>query len=192
MSEKLPHHSEHQAHARESLDSHAIEQHRQNVEKSHDKQPKTDEVHRTIEHHAQSSAEYKAQHTAHDHHARPHHYITASVKKGVYAHTIRNVQSHLSPSERRFSKLIHSESVESLSELGASTVGRSSAIIGGGIFMVIGGATLLLMARYYGFSIPLSTLVALYIIGFIVIAVVDFLIKLVPKRSSRRTRKYQP
>ncbi len=189
MSERLAHHNEQLEHSQEAHDGHAIEHHRQNAEKNRDKQPSSDDVHKTIEQHAQSAAEYKAQHEDHSHHERPHHYITASVKKGVYIHTLRNVQSHLTAPERRFSRLVHNESVESLSELGATTIGRSSAIIGGGVFMIVGGVTLLVMARYFGFSIPLSSLIALYLVGFIVIALVDYFAKLLRKRSSRHSNR---
>lgn len=189
MSERLAHHNERHEQGQEANDSHAIEQHRQNAEKNRDKRPSSDEVHKAIEEHAQSAADYKAQHEDHTHHERPHHYITASVKKGVYLHTMRNVQSHLTAPERRFSRLVHNESVESLSELGATTIGRSSAIIGGGIFMIVGGVTLLVMARYFGFSIPLSSLIALYAIGFIGIALVDFLAKLLRRHSSTKHTK---
>jgi len=189
MSEKISHRGERQTHSIESVDSHAIEQHRLNVEKAHNKHPETEGLHREIERNSRSTTEYKAQHSTQEHQARPHHYITASVKKGVYAHTVRNVQSHLTPSERRFSKLIHNESVESLSELGASTIGKPNAIIGGGVFMVMGGLILLITARFFGFSIPLSTLVTLYLIGFIIVATIDYLIRIVPKRSSRRRKQ---
>lgn len=188
MSERLhDNHHESKKHSQESLDDHAVEHHRQNAEKAHEKHALDTDVHRTIEQHAQSAAHYKQEHSA-PHHERPHHYITSSVKKGVYKYTMDNVQSHLSPSERRFSKIVHNESVETLSELGASTIGRSSAIVGGGVFMVVGGITLLVMARYFGFSIPLSSLIALYIIGFLGIAVVDHMVKLFKKSQLKRNR----
>lgn len=120
------------------------------------------------------------------HHDRPHHYITQTVKRGVYAHTIKNVQTHLKPSERRFSKIIHNDTVETLSELGAGTVARPSAILGGGIFMVFGGLALLLTARYFGFTIPLSALLALYVVGFILLFVIDILSKPIKKRFSKK------
>jgi len=188
MSEKyVQHDKRHEHHQSAEIYHNTIEQVHSSIEKTHDAKPSAEQAHKNAAEHAKPSSEYATHHTASQHHERPHHYITSTVKKGVYLHTMDNVQRHLSPTERRFSKIIHSDTIESLSELGASTVGRSSAILGGGVVMVLGGAILLYMARYFGFSIPLSSLFILYGLGFLIIIVVDIIIK--PLKLAKRKRQ---
>ena len=108
-----------------------------------------------------------------EHHERPHHYITKDIKKGVYLHTLHNARAHLSKRERIFSSIVHSDVIEAVSEIGSKTIARPNAIIGGGISMVVGGIILYILARYYGYTLPLSTFIALYVIGFICIVALD-------------------
>lgn len=122
------------------------------------------------------------------HHERPHHYITQEVKRSVYTHTIKNVQKQLSIPEQTFSKIVHNSTVETLSEVGANTIARPSAIIGGGLLMVCAGLALLAMARYYGFTIPLSSLLFFYAVGFALLFVIDMISKPMRKRLKKRGR----
>lgn len=115
------------------------------------------------------------------HHERPHHYITKDVKAAVYVHTLKNVQLHLKTSERVFSKIIHNNVVESISEVGSKTIARPGSIIGGGILMIFGGIILYLFAKYYGFYLPLSSLIALYVMGFFAVFIIDVLKTLILK-----------
>jgi cation transport ATPase len=170
---------------REKLTHEAEKKHheRSNVE---EKKQSKDEIYKQIEVALANKEARKKEEQEAQHHDRPHHYITKSVKRGVYKHTMKNVQTHLKPSERRFSKIVHNETVETLSELGASTVARPNAILGGGIAMVFGGLALLLTARYFGFTIPMSSLIALYVVGFVLLLVVDIIAKPFKKRFLKK------
>lgn len=184
MSEKLRHNHEQQSNHTEKKHYHheTIRKHETHTspERTHSKEA----IYKAIESHAKSKDSLNITHTEKEHHQRPHHYITRSVKLGVYTHTIKRVQSQLKPTERVFSKIIHNDTIETISELGADTVGRSSAILGGGIVMVFAGLGLLLTARYFGFTIPLSSLIVLYVIGFILVFIVDIASK--PVKNRRR------
>lgn len=187
MSEKLSvvnqetYHASHE-HEKSNLEA---EPKRHEQTKADAKTQSKEEIYRQIEV-AIANKEARAKEEKKEHHDRPHHYITKTVKQGVYKHTIKNVQTHLKPSERRFSKIIHNDTVETISELGANTVARPNAILGGGVVMVFGGLALLLTARYFGFTIPFSSLIALYIIGFTLLLLVDILAKPFKKRYSRK------
>jgi seryl-tRNA synthetase len=165
--------------------THEVERHHNSENKPEKKKQSKEEIYRQIE---VALANKEAQKTKelHEHHDRPHHYITKSVKQGVYKHTIKNVQTHLRPSERRFSKILHNDTIEAISELGASTVARPNAILGGGVAMVFGGLALLLTARYFGFTIPMSSLIALYIIGFVLLFIIDVIATPLKKRVSKK------
>ena len=131
-------------------------------------------THESLRKHIDSIAK-PAEFKHNQHHERHHHYITKDVKVAVYLHTLKNARQHLKPSERIFSKIIHNNIVESISEAGSKTIARPGSIIGGGIFMIIGGISLFIIARYYGFYLPLSALLALYLLGFLAIFIVDLL-----------------
>lgn len=191
MSEKHP---TQQHEKREQVASHHEQNHeRHEHSKNHEKSTKNETkysreaIYKAIDKHAVKQEVHTANQEG-PHHERPHHYITKTVKRGVYAHTISNVQTHLKPAERRFSKIIHNDTVETLSELGAGTIGRPSAILGGGIFMVFGGLALLLTARYFGFTVPMSMLIALYVTGFVVLFAIDIFSRPIKKRLSRRNQ----
>lgn len=187
MSEQLrtSNHEVHHALSEQEKHTHEVERKQHESSKADAKIQSKEEIYKQIEV-ALANKEAREQEKKAEHHERPHHYITQTVKRGVYKHTIKNVQTHLKPTERRFSKIIHNESVETLSELGASTVGRPNAILGGGIVMVFGGLALLLTARYFGFTIPMSSLIALYVIGFILLFILDILAKPFKKQFTKK------
>ena len=187
MSEQFPKSNpeSHISHIEHQKNTQEVERNRHEQSKADAKKQSKEEIYRQIEV-ARANKEAQKTKELHEHHDRPHHYITKSVKQGVYKHTIRNVQTHLKPAERRFSKILHNDTIEAISELGASTVARPSAILGGGVVMVFGGLALLLTARYFGFTIPMSSLIALYIIGFVLLFIIDIVAKPFRKYFSRK------
>lgn len=97
---------------------------------------------------------------------RPHHYITQSVKNGVYMHTMDHVRHELKPLERTSSRFIHQPSIESLSDLIGSTIMLPYAVLYGATSMVVGGLGVLFFAYYAGFTLSPFLLPILYIAGF--------------------------
>lgn len=129
-----------------------------------------------IEQQAQTSESYKKQAEANNHDTNPHkHYLTHKIKTAVFHQTMNDVRSHLSPTEQRFSKIIHNDTIESLSNLGGKTVARPSGILGGATILVIGSFIVLFFAKRYGFEVPLSLFGALYIFGFIFMIIVEYI-----------------
>lgn len=116
-------------------------------------------------------------------HSRSHTYITKEVKAGAYQEVLSNVRTKLSATESRFSKFIHNNTIETVSEIGAKTIARPILLLGGGVFMVFGGFILLGLSRFFGFELPVSVFLALYLIGFLVFGIVDIAVSIIRKRS---------
>lgn len=76
----------------------------------------------------------------------------AELKSQTYANTLKHVQKRLSKSERTMSKVMHSKTVEKVSDGVAKTAARPSGILGGGIVSFIGSFVVLYMAKKYGFE----------------------------------------
>ncbi|MDQ5885542.1 MAG: hypothetical protein QG645_707 [Patescibacteria group bacterium] len=133
-----------------------------------------------IDKEAKTSESYKKQAEANNHDTSPHkHYLTHKIKTAVFHQTMDDVRSHLSPSEQRFSKIIHNDTIESLSNLGGKTVARPIGILGGATILVIGSFIVLFFAKRYGFEVPLSLFAALYVIGFVLMKIAEYLYRIV-------------
>jgi len=89
-----------------------------------------------------------------------------ALKTDAYRRTIQKVRSHLNPTERTFSKVIHHRLIEPVSEFSSRTVGRPSGILGGGIVALVGSGIVLYMAKHYGFRYNFTIFLLLVVGGF--------------------------
>lgn len=94
--------------------------------------------------------------------------VQRELKRDAYTKTMRKVRSNLSPVERSFSNIIHHKALEPISEVGAKTIARPSAILGGGLTALIGSTVVLYLAKRYGFQYNLSIFFILLGAGFLV------------------------
>jgi ABC-type nickel/cobalt efflux system permease component RcnA len=92
--------------------------------------------------------------------------ITKAAKKAAYRKTLSHVRQQLPQHERTFSKVIHQPVIERVSEIGAKTVARPSAILSGGICALIGSSIVFYMAKHYGFRYNFFVFILLLGIGF--------------------------
>lgn len=90
------------------------------------------------------------------------------VKKNAYKKELQKTRKHLTKPQRAFSKIAHNPVIDSVSEVGAKTVGRPSGLLGGGVVASIGTLILYVMSRYYGFEYNFFVFIALLAIGFLV------------------------
>lgn len=97
------------------------------------------------------------------------------IKTKAYKDTMRKARSHLKPTQRTFSKIIHQPVVDAVSEFSAKTVARPSAILGGGIMALIGSGFFLFMAKYYGFGYNFFVYIAFLAVGFVLGLLVELL-----------------
>ena len=158
------------------------------AQNTHESSPiNKEKLQNVIEQEAKTSESYKKQAEANSHDTNPHkHYLTHKIKTAVFHQTMDDVRSHLSPSEQRFSKIIHNDTIETLSNLGGKTVARPSGILGGATILVIGSFIVLFFAKRYGFEVPLSLFAALYIVGFILMIIAEYLYRIVLNVSRKK------
>lgn len=100
----------------------------------------------------------------------------------VYKTEMKQVQSQLSPTARTFSKVIHNNAVEKVSDAAERTVMRPSALIGGAVLGLILGAIVYFIARANNYLLGSLEIVALFLIGAVVGVVVELAIRRVRTR----------
>lgn len=124
-------------------------------------------------------------------HAPAIQHVTKELKAIRYKETMRYVRRHLSPSERKLSSFIHTPSVEKVSEVGAKTVARPSGLLGGGLVALFGSVLTLYIARKYGFEVPNSLFMALFVVGFFVGLLGEFIFAgFTMRKRLHKRRKY--
>jgi hypothetical protein len=159
----------------------------QSPSESIDQEKLAKEARATIEASSKHSEQIKHTHEqSQTHHERPHHYITKQIKQGVFLELLDQTRSQLNKKETVFSKFTHNNLVENVSEVSAKTIARPNQILGGGIFMVLGGVLLVLLAKKYGFELPLSVFIVLYLLGYVSFLILELLLKTVSKLGSKR------
>ena len=107
-----------------------------------------------------SESEHQASHT-------PSMGVTRALKKQAYKKVLSQARKQLSPSERTFSSVIHSPTIEKASDIGAKTVARPSGILTGGIVAFVGSSVLFYMSKHYGYRYNPFVFIALLVIGFV-------------------------
>lgn len=103
------------------------------------------------------------------------------IKSQVYKRSLARVQNRLNAPERAMSKVMHHGAVETVSEFAGKTLGRPSAILGGGVAALLGSSLLLYMAKKYGFEYNFFIFFVLLAGGFAVGLLVELLVKLLAK-----------
>jgi F0F1-type ATP synthase assembly protein I len=107
---------------------------------------------------------------------------TKEERDTVYKAEMKQVQAQLSPAERTFSKVIHNNVVEKVSDAAERTIMRPSALIGGAVLGLILGAIVYFIAITNNYFIGSLEMVVLFIIGAVVGVVVELAIRRVLKR----------
>lgn len=110
--------------------------------------------------------------------------LQKELKQQAYLRTMQKVQSRLSGPERVFSRVIHTQVVNALSEAGARSIGRPSGLMGGALCALLGSSLLLYVAKHYGFTYNYTVILVLFIGGFIVGLLIELLYRLVAKARS--------
>lgn len=186
MSEKLNGHSE--IIGNKELHLETIEQNNSLKTHENDRQVKESEqnnslleARRTIEHLALPS-EKSGSEAKKDNQKTTEHYITKKIKDEHYRQTLRRIQTHLTPKQKRFSSIIHNPKVEKISEIGAKTIARPSGLLGGGAISLIGSLVVIVIAKTIGFSVPNSIFAALFVVGFLAGLLVELILKSYPRK----------
>ncbi len=111
--------------------------------------------------------------------------IQQSIKNKAYYRELNKIQTKLSGTSRKFSKIIHNKTIESVSNIGAQSVARPSGVLGGSIVACIGSFVTYYMARHYGFRYNYLLLFLLFVAGFLLGGILEFCIWLALGRRRR-------
>ena len=104
-------------------------------------------------------------------------FVNEKMKKTAYKKELRKIQHKLKKRERTFSKFVHNETIEAVSNIGARTVARPSGILGGGIVAILGSSIYLWMSKNYGFTYNYFVFFILLILGFLLGVVVEAVVR---------------
>lgn len=186
MSEKLPRSKAETGH--EEFDSIRDTQahnadHLQHEAESSEHNHSIDKIQESIHQEALSAKEITIDVAHQDKSHQPIFGIQRELKADAYKQTIQKVRSHLSPTERTLSKIIHHRTIEPVSELSSKTVARPSGVLGGGIVALIGSSIVLFMAKRYGFHYNFTIFLILLVGGFGAGLLVELCIRLVRRKT---------
>ncbi len=188
MSEKAPQYEQHESHGNVVEKTHELPPLHETDHSSREKKISPEET-RQLRHEVAEQAISKDEMTRSSNESARHQpsnsYISKHVKLDSFDRTMRSVRKKLPKTEAMFSKVIHAEAVDKVSEVAANTVGRPSAIAGGGIVGLVG----LVIVGYYskrnGFQLSGYEFVLLVIIGMLSGVALEFGRRLVSRLLNR-------
>lgn len=112
--------------------------------------------------------------------------ITPVVKQQQYRATMRRVESKLSPTQRVFSKFIHSDGVDAASRLTAKTFARPSGLFRGAFLSFIGLVALYFFSHRIGFEYNASSaFLVLIVFGWVIGILVEYILGALKRLKSR-------
>lgn len=189
MSEKLPQQSHESARNHESTHSKELDAQKMEAAKEarHEHADALEAIRDSIEKEARSAEKTKAEKVEQQPTTQ---HVTRELKAIQYKETMRYVRRHLSPRQRKFSSFIHAPTIEKVSEVGAKTIARPSGLLGGGLVALIGSVGVLYIARQYGFEVPNSLFMALFIVGFAAGLLSEFIIAGFKIRRGKRYKNH--
>lgn len=94
-----------------------------------------------------------------------------------YRHTLRSLQRHFSPAQRRFSQVIHQPTVEKVSDALGKTVARPSVSLGATATAVIVESFFYFTARHYGYVLSGSEILLALLVGGVVGLILEGILK---------------
>ena len=100
-------------------------------------------------------------------------YIDRAMKKASLKNELSHIRQKLPRPERILSSTIHQPIIRRASDISASTVARSSGLLGGGIVAFGGSLILLLSDKFFGFRYNYLLFVPLFIIGYVLALLIE-------------------
>jgi len=97
--------------------------------------------------------------------------------------TMQEVQNHMSPASRTFSKVIHNKTVEKVSDVASSTIARPNAILSGAILAFALTLGVYLVAKNMGYVLSGFETIGAFAIGWMLGVAYDFLKVMVTGRK---------
>lgn len=109
--------------------------------------------------------------------------ISKAEREASYKATMNEVQTHMSPSSRAFSKVIHNKTVEKVSEVTGSTIARPNAILSGAVFAFVLTLGVYLVAKNLGYPLSGFETIGAFVLGWILGLTYDFIKTMVTGRK---------
>ena len=107
-----------------------------------------------------------------------------SERDASFKTTMNEVHAQLSAPSRAFSKLIHNQTIEKISDVAANTVARPNAILSGAVFAFVLTLGVYLVAKNLGYPLSGFETIGAFALGWTLGTLYDFLKVMVTGRSS--------
>lgn len=101
--------------------------------------------------------------------------ISKTERDTSYNATMSEIQTHMSPASRTFSKVIHNKAVEKTSEALGNTIARPNAILAGAVFAFVLTLGVYLVAKNLGYPISGFETIGAFIVGWVLGLTYDFI-----------------
>lgn len=101
-------------------------------------------------------------------------FIDKAIKTLRLRQNLTHVQNRLTPTEKRFSKVVHQPLVQLISETGAKTVGRPSGILGGGLLALVGSLAYLWLTKRYELPYNYGFFLIFFAGGFVIGLAIEY------------------
>lgn len=109
--------------------------------------------------------------------------ISRQERDASYKATMKEVQTHMSPTSRAFSKVIHNKTVEKVSETVGNTVARPNAMLAGAVCAFILTLGVYLVAKNIGYELSGFEPIGAFVLGWIIGLGYDFVKTMVTGRK---------
>lgn len=120
------------------------------------------------------SAEKKGKEAASTPAKRRHGVVSKKERDASYKHHMKQLQAELTPTQRAFSKVIHSPVVEKTSEVVGNTVARPNAVLAGAIVAFVLVLAVYVVSKFYGYTLSGFETIGAFIVGWILGILYDF------------------
>ena len=183
MSEKLTGHEHYKPkHTPESAGPEHVKHHHETKHSKHEHQDNLDDIQRSIELHAKKSHETVHHRSPEASQGPSDTFVNKELKIMAFERTMHRLRRNLSPINRTASKVIHNQTVDKASELGAKTIARPSAILGAGVLSALGGLVYFWICKHFGYEYNATVLLLLFSIGFGLGLLIELIKKLAQPR----------
>lgn len=100
--------------------------------------------------------------------------VSAEAREISYSAKMHEIQSHMTPAGRTFSKIIHSKAVDAVSEAVGNTIARPNAILSGAIAAFLFSLVTLMIAKHYGYRLSGFEAIGAFVAGWLIGILYDF------------------
>lgn len=105
-------------------------------------------------------------------------------QRAAFAQTMEQAHTHMTPSGRRFSRIIHLSALERISDVIGTTIARPIPLICGSLAVIVMAGGMYATAKYYGYSLSGSEPLIAFLLGWLAGLCGDYIRLLIRGRRS--------